>query len=167
MFNKLIIRGFACAICLLSLHHAALAQQSTASINQSRLSNLFSNTKEEELLEPEQAFKMKVLVKGPTTLVAELAPASGYYLYKDKIRFAVKDASGVAIKSIKLPNGLVKNDPSFGRMETYTQPIQAEITLDRPSKTKNFTLTAAYQGCHEKLGVCYPPIDKAVTVTLP
>lgn len=145
----------------------AYAQQSTASGLQKGLSSLFSSEKEEELLEPDKAFTVKTSFKGPDTLIAVLTPANGYYLYRDKIRFALKNAPGVAIKSVKLPAGVVKNDPTFGRTETYKQPVQAEITLERAPKAKNFTLLAGYQGCHEKMGVCYPPMDKELKLSLP
>ena len=143
------------------------AQQSTAPGLQKGLGGLFSSQKEEELLEPDKAFTIKTSFKGKDTLVAVLTPANGYYLYRDRIRFALKDAPGVAIKSVKLPPGTVKNDPTFGKTETYSQPVQAEIALERAPNSKNLTLMAGYQGCHEKLGVCYPPIDKALKLSLP
>ena len=143
------------------------AQQSSPSSSSKGSTSLFASSKEEELLDPDLAFKLKVNVKGPTTILAELTPATGYYMYKDRIHFAVEEAGGVKIKSVKLPVGDIKTDQFFGKMETYTKPVQAEITVYRPSQAKNFTLIASYQGCHEKLGVCYPPIDKRVTLTLP
>jgi len=146
---------------------AAHAQQSTNPNLQKGLGGLFASPKEEDLLEPDKAFTIKTSFKGPATLVAVLTPASGYYLYKDRIHFALKDAAGVAIKSVKLPSGEVKNDPTFGKTETYKQPVQAEIVLERAPKAKNFTLVAGYQGCHEKMGVCYPPIEKALKLSLP
>jgi len=152
---------------LFSMLSHSYAQQSSPSSSSKGPASLFASSKEEELLDPDLAFKLKVSVKGPTTLLAELTPATGYYLYKDRIHFAVKDASGVKIKTVKLPVGDIKTDQFFGKMETYKKPVQAEITVDRPSQVKNFTLIAGYQGCHEKLGVCYPPIDRSVTLTLP
>ena len=155
------------AVIALSVHPFTMAQQSTSPGIQKRLSDLFSSSKEEELLEPDLAFKLKVVASGPTTLVVDLIPANGYYLYRDRIRFALKNSRGVAIKSVKLPPGKVKNDPTFGRMETYEKPIQAEIALERAPSAKSLTLAAGYQGCNEKSGVCYPPIDKEVSLTLP
>ena len=143
------------------------AQQSTPASTPKGAPSLFASTNEDELLEPDQAFKLKVTVKGPNTVLAELTPAAGYYMYKDRIHFTVKDTSGIKIKTVKLPTGDIKTDPNFGKMETYKKPIQAEITVDRLGQAKNFALVAAYQGCHEKLGVCYPPIDKTVALTLP
>lgn len=155
------------AVVFFSVHPLIMAQQSTSPGIQKRLSDLLSSPKEEELLEPDQAFKLKVAASGPTTLVVDLIPANGYYLYRERIRFALKNTRGVAIKSVKLPAGKVKNDPTFGKMETYEKPIQAEITLERAPNAKNVTLAANYQGCNEKSGVCYPPMDKEVTLTLP
>lgn len=151
----------------LLIHSNTFAQQSSAPGVQKRLSDLFSSSKEEELLEPDQAFKLKVSVAGPNTLIAELQPANGYYLYRERVRFALKNARGVVIKKVSLPSGKVKNDPTFGRMETYEKPVQAEILLDRAPSAKSLTLVAGYQGCNEKTGVCYPPIDKEINLTLP
>lgn len=120
-----------------------------------------------ELLPPDEAFRFKVAVKDAKTLVADLAPAKNYYLYKNKLRFAVKGSGGVLIKDIRLPAGETKNDPFFGTMEIYRKPIQAEIALDRTATAKKFTLLAIYQGCNEKVGVCYPPIEKSVDLVLP
>ena len=63
---------------------------------------------------------------------------------------------------VKLPAGEMKNDPFFGPIEVYKAPVVAEITLERSPKAKAFTLYASYQGCNEKLGVCYPPIEKTI-----
>jgi thiol:disulfide interchange protein DsbD len=145
----------------------AFAQQSAGPTEKKGLAGLFSSASEDELIEPDRAFQLKVAVKGANTLVAELVPAKGYYLYKERIRFTVKDASGVAISAVKLPAGEMKNDQIFGRTEVYKKTVPAEIALNRTSKINAMTLVASYQGCHEKLGVCYPPIEKAVTLRLP
>lgn len=120
-----------------------------------------------EPLPPGEAFKLAVSVRGANTLVAQFTPAKGYYLYKNKIFFALKNANGVIIKEVRLPPGEVKNDPFFGTMEVYKKPFQIEITLDRTSKAKHFTLVARYQGCNEVIGVCYPPLQTSFDLTLP
>lgn len=167
MLKKRLLPYVALAMISLGAHQFSLAQQSSSPSLQQRLGGIFSDTKEDELLEPDKAFGVKMTVKGPTTLVAELIPAKGYYLYKDRIRFSVKSPSGVTVKSVKLPNGKVTNDPTFGRTETYEYPVLAEITLERSSKVKNVTLVAGYQGCNKPTGVCYPPIEKTLNLTLP
>jgi thiol:disulfide interchange protein DsbD len=168
MQKKPLLQCLLLAIFACGLFQTAFAQQSTSPNAQKGLGSLFSSTpKEEELLEPDKAFTIRTTFKGPATLLAVLTPANGYYMYKDRIRFALKDAPGVTIKSIKLPPGEVKQDPTFGKTETYKQPVQAEITLERTPKAKGFTLAAGYQGCHEKLGVCYPPVEKNIKLVLP
>lgn len=118
-------------------------------------------------LPPDEAFKLRVSFQDKNTLVAEFVPAKDHYLYKDKMHFAVKNSSGVVIKKIRLPPGEVKNDRNFGTMEIYKKPMLAAITFDRAPKAKGFTLLATYQGCNEKLGLCYPPIEKSLNLTLP
>ncbi|WP_292935068.1 protein-disulfide reductase DsbD domain-containing protein [Noviherbaspirillum sp.] len=157
------------AIAAVSLGAAlpAFAQQSPAPGAQKGLSGLFASPKPDELIEPDLAFKLKVAVKGPNALQAELLPAPGYYLYKDKIRFSLKDANGVAISTIRLPPGEMKIDQIFGKTEVYRKAVPVELTLNRSGKANKITLTASYQGCHEKLGVCYPPIEKTINLNLP
>lgn len=167
MLKKHLLLCLAAGIISLGLQHDSFAQQTPAPGLKKQLSSLFSSTNEDELVEPDQAFKIKVAFKGPTMLVADLMLANGYYLYKDRIKFEIKNSSGVLIKSVKLPAGKIANDPTFGRTETYDMPIQAEILLERAPAAKSFTLVARYQGCHRKTGVCYPPIDKALNLILP
>lgn len=145
----------------------AFAQQSAAPGAQKGFGSLFSSASEDQLIEPDLAFRLNVVVKGPNTVVAELLPAKGYYLYKEKIRFSLKNASGVTISAVKLPAGEMKTDQIFGRTEVYRKAAPAAITFSRSAKANKLTLVASYQGCHEKLGVCYPPIEKAVNLTLP
>ncbi len=121
----------------------------------------------EEPLPPDQAFKLKVSLRAPNTVIAEFTPAKGHYLYKNKTFFALKNSSGVLIREVRLPPGEVKNDPFFGTMETYKKPIQVEIVLDRTPKAKRLTLLANYQGCNEKIGVCYPPQQKSLNLAFP
>lgn len=151
---------------ILAPFQSAFAQQSTAPGTQKGLASLFSSAKEDELVKPDQAFKLKLATRGPNTVVVELVPAKGYYLYKEKIRFSVKGSSGVAISAIELPAGEMKTDLIFGKMEVYRKSIPAEIALNRAPKANRVTLVASYQGCHEKLGVCYPPIEKTMNLTL-
>lgn len=167
MFKKRFMPFMMVVAMSLGLHQASFAQQTSAPDIQQKLNALFSNKNEAELLEPEQAFRLKTAFKGSTILIAELLPAEGYYLYKDRIRFTIEDTNGVAIKAVKLPVGEIKNDRTFGKMEVYKRPVRVEITLASASKVKNFTLIASYQGCHEKTGVCYPPINKTLSLVLP
>lgn len=153
---------------VLTLGQVALAfAQQSAPGAQNRIGSLFSAAREDALLEPDQAFRLKVAVKGQNTILAELIPAKGYYLYKERIHFSLRDANGATINTVKLPSGEIKSDQIFGKTEVYKKTIPVEITVGRSAKADKLTLVASYQGCHEKLGVCYPPIEKTVNLVLP
>ncbi len=123
---------------------------------------------QQELLPPDEAFKISVEVRDGNTLIAHLTPAKDYYLYRDKIAFEPKQA-GTVIEKITLPPGKMKEDQTFGQTEVYYNPIQAIISLKREDLVSEqpLTLTATYQGCNEPVGVCYAPIHKAIDLTLP
>lgn len=119
----------------------------------------------EEPLPPDEAFKFSASLKDKNTIVATIAVARNHYLYKDKTRFALKNANGVMLKEIQMPKGEMKNDPNFGMTEVYRMPISVTLPLERSPKAQGVSLYATYQGCNEKLGICYPPIVKTVDMT--
>ncbi|MFN3397564.1 MAG: protein-disulfide reductase DsbD [Sulfurimicrobium sp.] len=120
--------------------------------------------RQDEFLDPDQAFRLKISARDAQTLVASFTPAPGYYLYRNKIRIPLKNAAGSSIAALELPKGETKNDPSFGATEVYHHPFEATVRLK--GTDKKVTLLASYQGCSEK-GVCYPPILKTFALTLP
>ncbi|MCK9201319.1 MAG: protein-disulfide reductase DsbD [Gallionella sp.] len=122
--------------------------------------------KQPTFLPPDQAFSLQVTVRDADTLQASFSLAEGYYLYRDKIAFASKDGA-VKVKALNLPRGEMKDDPSFGQVEVFHHSFQAEIELERVAKgAASITLDATYMGCSEQ-GLCYPPINKALTLALP
>jgi thiol:disulfide interchange protein DsbD len=125
-------------------------------------------TNPQELLPPDEAFKIAVEVRDGNTLIAHLTPAKDYYLYRDKIAFEPQQASATIAK-VTLPPGKMKEDMTFGQTEVYYSPIQAIISLQRDDAEHEqpLTLSATYQGCNEPVGVCYAPINKVVELTLP
>lgn len=127
-----------------------------------------SQSNPQELLPPDEAFKISVEVRDGNTLIAHLTPAKDYYLYRDKIAFKPKQ-EGLIIEKVTLPSGKMKEDLTFGNTEVYYSPIQAVISLKRADSTNEqpLTLEATYQGCNEPVGVCYAPIHKVIELTLP
>jgi thiol:disulfide interchange protein DsbD len=131
-----------------------------------RLGAGFDQT-EQELLPPDQAFKVTVRVRDENTLVAQFEPAKDYYLYRDKVAFKSQNAE-TAVEKISLPHGAVKSDLTFGQVEVFHKPFEAIISLKREaSSATKLTLVATYQGCNEPIGVCYAPINKVIELTLP
>lgn len=121
---------------------------------------------ETNLLEPDAAFRLTVKQKDSKTLLAEFEIAKDYYLYKDRIRFVLKNSPVMSIQSIRFPAGDIKQDTNFGRMEIFKKTVAMEITLQRIGTNAKMDLIANYQGCEEKRGVCYAPIEKSVALTL-
>src|SRR4030067_1092738 len=86
--------------------------------------------KQPSFLPPEQAFSVDVIVRDAHTLQANFRITHGYYLYRDKNSFEIKDQA-VKIAAVNLPRGEMKLDPNFGDTEVFLEPFQAEITLAR------------------------------------
>ena len=166
------MRLFQCLLLLACLTGTHVSAQETGSFNLlSKLQGLGINLGQanpQELLPPDEAFKMSVEVRDGNTLVANLTPAKDYYLYRGKISFEPKH-EGMTIQNVALPPGKMKDDMTFGQTEVYYSPVQAVISLKRddPASEQPLTLTATYQGCNEPVGVCYAPIHKVVELTLP
>ncbi len=152
---------------LLSL---ALAQTATAALGDTLKGlgqNLGLTEAEPEFLEPDQVFHYTAEVVDPHTLRAHFEIKEGYYLYRDKFQFTIKDASGVTILATDSPAGKLKHDEYFGEMEVYLHDTDFTLTLERAALGETpLTLEARYQGCAEA-GLCYPPITNISSVVLP
>lgn len=130
-----------------------------------KLSNL-GGSKQPTFLQPDEAFGLKVSVLDDQTLLASFRITPGYYIYRDKVVFNITDL-GVKVASVTMPMGEIKHDANFGDMEVFHQSFQARLKLDRGGKAAQIvSLLATYQGCSEQ-GLCYPPINKTVNLTLP
>ncbi len=118
---------------------------------------------EPKLLPPEQAFRFAARTLDNRTLEARFTIADGYYLYRDKLKFAVADD---VIANPLLPPGKVKTDEFFGRVETYRGTLVVKLPLSTPITGRTLVLAADSQGCAD-VGVCYPPTQQTVTLELP
>ena len=107
-----------------------------------------------DLLEPERAFAFSARALDAQTLEARFTIAEGYYLYRDRMRFSTAPASLAAVPV--LPRGTVKDDPFFGRVETYRGDVVVRLALAKPVPESTVTVRAESQG-RADAGVCYPP----------
>ncbi len=117
-----------------------------------------------KLLEPDRAFAFSVQAVDDKTVEARFTIASGYYLYREKLRFSVEPASLAAAPG--LPSGVIKDDEFFGKVETYRGQLAVKLALQQPAPGSKVVVRAESQGCADA-GVCYPPQVQNVTVTLP
>lgn len=115
---------------------------------------------EEELLEPEQAFRVSVRLLDNANLEAQFRIAKGYALYKEKFKF---NAEGAKLGTADIPKGKIKDDEYFGKVETLRDTFKVRIPVSYAGPAKPFKFTAIYQGCADA-GVCYPPQETSVTL---
>jgi thiol:disulfide interchange protein DsbD len=133
---------------------------------------LFQNNVEDELLDPEDAYKLSVTVEDGTHLRLYWGIAEGTYLYHDKITLSTGENQQVALGQITLPQPVIKQDSvrpdgTIGDIAVYHNEIDfIQPLLRTTTEATEFTLQVGYQGCAE-IGVCYPPINKTFTLKLP
>ncbi len=126
----------------------------------------FAQNGDEEPLHPDEAFSLKTYALDANTVRAEWQIAEGYYLYRDKFKFAT-EAVGISIGPAIYPEGEWKEDEFFGKMESYRNKVVIDIPVLRGvDSADTFILEAISQGCAD-LGICYPPQTKAVSIVMP
>ena len=116
------------------------------------------------LLPPERAFRLSARALDTRTLEASFVIANGYYLYRDKLRFALEPAGALA--DTTLPPGKLKDDEFFGRVETYRDRVVVRLPLAEAAPGRSVTLRTESQGCADA-GVCYPPTVQRITLAVP
>ena len=122
---------------------------------------------ENELLSPDEAFRLDVLVRDPHHIAASLIIAEGYYLYRDQFEFALEPAQGITLQPLEMPEGEHKNDEFFGDIQVFHEIVDIDLALQREAGPATpVTLLVKYQGCAEA-GVCYQPISKRIELMLP
>ncbi|WP_290651755.1 protein-disulfide reductase DsbD N-terminal domain-containing protein, partial [Aquisalimonas sp.] len=84
------------------------------------------------LLPPEEAFPFSAELVADDVIVARWQTVEDYYLYKDRFDFEVADEDN-GIAGFELPEGDVIDDPNFGPMEVYHEPVEVYIRLERPA----------------------------------
>ena len=114
-------------------------------------------------LDPEAAFSLSARAIDANTLEARWKIADGYYMYRDKFKF---ELAGATLGTVSLPPGKMKDDETFGRVETYRKEVRITLPIERAAGATRVTLTATSQGCWDG-GLCYMPQTESVAITLP
>lgn len=120
----------------------------------------------DDFLPPDQAFRFDALEGGSDRVQLNWEIAEGYYLYRARIKVTTPSPAA-QLGAPEFPAGQVKNDEYFGRQEIYHHELRVTVPVARATGgTFTLPLQVTYQGCAEA-GLCYPPITKSVSVTLP
>jgi thiol:disulfide interchange protein DsbD len=115
----------------------------------------------DDLLEPEKAFRMSARALDATHLEVHFAIADGYYMYREKFRFALEGAGETRLGAPEFPPGAKKKDEFFGEMETYRKQVAIRVPVEGTAAALQLVVTS--QGCAD-IGVCYVPMESRATV---
>lgn len=137
------------------------ASAGAATKSGSGISAFLDTESEDEVLDPEVAFQASLIAQDNRTIRADFIIAPGHYLYKDRFNFEILSA-GNAISNVELPDGVAKEDPTFGMTEVYYDYTTALIHLTEADRFP-IDIKITYQGCSAS-GLCYAPIRKNFTV---
>ena len=115
------------------------------------------------LLDPDKAFQFSARALDASTIEVRYAIADGYYLYRDRFRFAVEPAA-VKLGAPQFPKGIAHEDQFFGKQETYRKEVRIRLPVESAVGGR-LKLTVTSQGCADS-GVCYVPYDQSADVVL-
>ncbi len=119
---------------------------------------------DEGLLPAEKAFaaQARAASSGVTEVRFDIAP--DHYLYRKRFRVEL-DGKAVPASRLGFPKGKVKQDPTFGRVETYEGVLTLRIRVNSSQGGMPASLKVVSQGCAAKAGVCYPPFSQEFALT--
>ncbi len=134
----------------------------------------------DDFLPVEKAFTLDFRKGVADSVNVTFTPAPSYYLYRERLGFAIIDPALQPVRTLplspKLPPGERKQDPNFGEVEVYHTAFEVSVPLRDapavPSKSASTSevavpatvlLRIGYQGCSEK-GLCYPPVERLFRV---
>jgi thiol:disulfide interchange protein DsbD len=114
-----------------------------------------------DLLTAAQAFRLVSAQRGADRITVTFDIAPGYYLYRQRLHFAVAQPAGSRLASPELPAGDRIAAVDGTTAEIYRGPLQARLHWLPGSAPEQ--LQISFQGCAEA-GVCYPPQTALIAV---
>src|ERR1700704_4102961 len=108
----------------------------------------------DDLLEPDKAFRFSARALDAGTVEVRYGIADGYYLYRERFRFATEPAT-VTLGQPQFPRGEIHQDAFFGKQETYRKELRIRLPLEAAG-AERVKLLVTSQGCAD-VGVCYVP----------
>jgi thiol:disulfide interchange protein DsbD len=117
----------------------------------------------DELLEPEKAFRFSAQALDSGTVEIRYQIADGYYLYRERFRFAAEPAS-VMLGSPRFPEGEIHEDKFFGKQVTYRREVRILLPL-AAANADRVKISVTSQGCAD-IGVCYVPLVQSAELRI-
>ena len=117
---------------------------------------------QQDLLEPEKAFRFSARVLDATNIEVRYQIADGYYLYRERFAFAAEP--GVKLGVAQIPEGKKKKDEFFGEVQTHRGELRIVVPVEVAPDGK-VALSVTSQGCAD-VGVCYVPMDSKIQLAM-
>ncbi|KFZ38967.1 thiol:disulfide interchange protein DsbD [Shewanella mangrovi] len=144
---------------LLPLLLGVLVLVTTAVQAENSLTKAFPFLKSEpELMPVEKAFAFEAMQDGNKVTLSWVI-ADGYYMYRDKLKFA---ASNAELGDIVKPAGEDHHDDYFGNQQVYRTYIEIPVALKQAAADGKLSVT--FMGCAEGK-LCFPPTTREVPLT--
>ena len=103
-------------------------------------------------------------------MLLRLTPATGYYLYRDKLSVSLDAGDGLTARlppAAKLPKAISHRDEHFGDVAVYFDQVEITVPVARTrTSAAKGTLIVGLQGCQTD-GICYPPMTRRLPISLP
>lgn len=130
--------------------------------------NIFGEVSDQDqLLPPELAYLPQVLSANDSEIAIRWLIEPGYYLYRDKLTFALENAPEASITNVKIDPGVDQYDDFFGNVKVLRKSAEAQLLLATNAALSNLTnanLLIKYQGCAD-IGVCFPPSETSLPLS--
>jgi len=120
----------------------------------------------QELIEPDQAFRVEARMQDAETLAVTWRIAEDHYMYQRAFSVRAPDG-GVTLGEPVFPKGKTKHDEFFGEVVVYESDVTFTVRLTPIADGfGRVTIEAVGQGCNEPVGVCFPPQTRTLAVAL-
>lgn len=119
----------------------------------------------DEILPPDQAFKVSAKALAADRIEISWNIAEGYYLYRNKMRFESKTEQ-IRLGDPAFPSGQTHHDENFGDVVIYRNTLNVPFGLTVENNASSLQLLVQYQGCADR-GICYPPQKATFDLELP
>jgi thiol:disulfide interchange protein DsbD len=116
----------------------------------------------DNLLEPEKAFRFSARALDASSVEVTFVIADGYYMYRERFKFAADGNPAVRLGAPEFPPGLVHKDEFFGETQVYRKIVRIRLPVEGEGR---FDLKVISQGCAD-LGVCYVPMESGASLQL-
>ena len=114
----------------------------------------------DNLLEPEKAFRFSARVLDASSVEVTFAIADGYYMYRERFKFAADGNPAVRLGAPEFTRGLAHKDEFFGETQVYRKNVRIRLPVEGEGR---FDLKVISQGCADA-GVCYVPMESGASL---